>query len=612
MSLHVQPSEDLAPPFFSHAPRPAGARPELRAATRYLCAAAYLDMSFREKVLAELLEDAHRAVARSHDGLDIEAVLRHCLRARRLALTRDVLLVLAMAAALVTEPVTLVMALALFVPLLRFHRAPFRRPGRPARVGTYVVSAAAVCLFLWLVLTEVRDSMDPGTRSWIFGLGAPFGAGLALFAALTVLILLGFRVLVVHTLARRLGAGRPYRAPRVYGPWARRRIRYAAGAQHGNITLYSGDGRSDDDGEDDEEDRRHAAARSPFLMFPDDPAFLGAGSVARVWSISVELDLKSGNRLKKSIDVDPVELHRFVKKRMESMRDKVRRDSERIRNLTTHDHVVARGLISRPKSGQAESLIDHRSWQPYSLASPETVAALIRNPQAGIRHYQLVMVGSERHSVSHGDGRQIAPAEDQEVVVSAFIHLAVEGRMLYTEFVSTVLPPIRQDFHVIDQLPRGPLAFAMPIRSTPPVPVVQVALGALPRLGSALLSGISLTRLAQTPRLQVMHDYGARRSVRELGASGALSFTQRLDAFKYTKLISQRLTEAVIDFLDREGVDTQAFRQQATSVMMSTSINITNSQLGDQAVLGNFGPVQQNTPASPNPAGGPDGTATSA
>lgn len=73
---------------FGHAPcREPG---PLGTATRRLCAAAYVDRSFAELVLGELV-GSRRAVARSVD-IDLEPVIWHSLRARRLALGRDLVL----------------------------------------------------------------------------------------------------------------------------------------------------------------------------------------------------------------------------------------------------------------------------------------------------------------------------------------------------------------------------------------------------------------------------------------------------------------------------------------------------------------------------------------
>lgn len=73
---------------FGHAPRREPGPPGR--ATRQLCAAAYDDQSFAEVVLDELV-GSRRAVARSVD-VDLEPVIWHSLRARRLELGRDLAL----------------------------------------------------------------------------------------------------------------------------------------------------------------------------------------------------------------------------------------------------------------------------------------------------------------------------------------------------------------------------------------------------------------------------------------------------------------------------------------------------------------------------------------
>uniref|UniRef100_UPI001C5F35AF hypothetical protein n=1 Tax=Nonomuraea rhizosphaerae TaxID=2665663 RepID=UPI001C5F35AF len=602
MVLSTETSEDVQGPLFSHATRPERDRSVLRAATRYLSAAAYLDGAFRDHVTDELLVDIHRAVARSQDGLDIEPVLRHCVRARRMAVVRDVLLILAMVAALAVEALSVVVLLALVLPFARPVSRAARKLPRRRRTLAYALQAAGLFVIIgWCVLqlrARVGTFMEFDEDWWqaVSARGVPPGVGALLFVGLAAVVIAGFRVSLVVTLAWRLRAGIAVRLPRVYGWAVRKRIKHVAAAQYGNITLYS-------EKDDDDRAKGRKTPPMPFAMMPSDPAFLGAGAVARVWAISVELDRKDGEgRVDRPVDISPVALHDFVRHRMESMRDEVIHDSERIRNLTVHDHVVARGLIQRPRRGQAGSLIDEQSLQPYSLASEEAVTALMSHPQGGVRHYQLIVVGSEREAVNDDEGRPIAAPDDQEVVVSAFVHLAVEGRMLYTEFVSTVLPPIRQQFHVVDQLPRGPLALLAPIEVTPRQPFLPLVFGAPARRLSALLGGLDLRGITQTPRFQVMHDYGARKSVRELGAFGGLSVNQRLEAFKYTKLLSQRLLWAVIDFLDKEHVDTTSFRQQAATIVATTTINIGGGQAAGQGGGGGGSLLQPAATPKPQPS----------
>ncbi|HJQ47226.1 MAG TPA: zinc ribbon domain-containing protein [Amycolatopsis sp.] len=61
-------------------------------ATRYLCAAAYLDSSFAERLVTKVLEEPLRAVVQS-PALNLGAVLRHVAAARTRHLSRDAVLV---------------------------------------------------------------------------------------------------------------------------------------------------------------------------------------------------------------------------------------------------------------------------------------------------------------------------------------------------------------------------------------------------------------------------------------------------------------------------------------------------------------------------------------
>ena len=60
-------------------------------ATRYLCAAAYLNSTFRERAIDELLEERYVALAPA-PGIDLVAVLGHCLTARGRAFRQNAIL----------------------------------------------------------------------------------------------------------------------------------------------------------------------------------------------------------------------------------------------------------------------------------------------------------------------------------------------------------------------------------------------------------------------------------------------------------------------------------------------------------------------------------------
>lgn len=61
--------------------------------TRYLCAAAQIDRTFRTKVLERILDEEYRVISISA-GVDLLAVVKHCLDAKRRELIRNIILLI--------------------------------------------------------------------------------------------------------------------------------------------------------------------------------------------------------------------------------------------------------------------------------------------------------------------------------------------------------------------------------------------------------------------------------------------------------------------------------------------------------------------------------------
>jgi hypothetical protein len=60
-------------------------------ATRYLCAAAHLDMVFRRQVIEQVMEEEHKAIGPSY-GIDLVRVVKHCLASKRRKTVRNIIL----------------------------------------------------------------------------------------------------------------------------------------------------------------------------------------------------------------------------------------------------------------------------------------------------------------------------------------------------------------------------------------------------------------------------------------------------------------------------------------------------------------------------------------
>ncbi|WP_345362552.1 hypothetical protein [Actinoallomurus liliacearum] len=173
---------------------------------------------------------------------------------------------------------------------------------------------------------------------------------------------------------------------------------------------------------------------------------------------------------------------------------------------------------------------------------------------------------------------------DQEVVASVFVNLDVRGRTLYTETHRYELRPIKAAYHEVDRLPTA--ISPSDVRLVAAKAVVQMAgeaIGAAVTICTfpyhLLLRALSRNRPvsprdqnefgAEFParRADVL-DYGARRSVREIGqAPGAHHFFQDMDVKKYGDIVQKRVSELVIDFLEERNLDTGEYRARQATIL---------------------------------------------
>ncbi len=549
--------------YFRHPTGPGtGARP--RAATRYLCGAVYLDDGFADKAIEELVEDEHRAVAPSMD-FDAYEVLRHCFRLRRLTLVRDTVITALLLIGLSTAPVftaAWIVVGGLAGAAIRFdwrRRSPWKTV-----IGYVVFGFLLMVAWIFSVTPAAFEVayVDPLvllSLDFLLELaGRATSSPPLLLAILTVLTLTAFRMVVYAILTIELAPGRPhapaqdrYRRALSVNQRVARRAAQVGTAQWGNITLHGG--------------------YSPFV---------GSGGVKHAWSICVELDRVASAPgqsagVGASPELDPVELHAAVRDRLYSLRDERLPESERISGLDIYDHVIAAG-----DRVHADPLIDPASGVPYAEASPDAIAAIIRHPQGSLRYYQRIVVGAEGKPVRSKDGSLVTPAQDQEIIVSAFVYLAIEGGMLYAEFVSTVLSPVREQFHLIDRLPA---ASGLQLAGRAVVDSVGYlaagSIGAPFRLLDVGWQMFMLTRRMRkadrASREYLTYGRGARCSLRELVAlEKPETYLQELDVQKYTKLIERRLTNAVLDFLDERQIDTGEYRARM-NVIHNNGVMIT-------------------------------------
>lgn len=588
----MQTGSPPKPGFFHHGANREPRTGPMQNLTRYLCAAMYLDKDMCDAVLQEYVYEAHRAIVPSH-GYDLEPIVRHARQARLMRIARDTVLTGLSFVLFVVAPLFAAPFLLFGYTSVVNRRIPWRRLSKLRRLGVVFLLLLPPLWLLTGLASLALASMLPGGPSVgvaMYG-GAVLGAVL-LVAVGVPAVTFGHLGLVLRRLARDLGPGAHGPGPDPGGDRFRKALAHVRASQDGNVTLYAGD--------------------NPFIGtgHPHSPD-------ARLWSIVLELDREASGLLGKSNPlekpaggppVDPVAMHDRIRTKLHAMRDEGRAagdgvrplpPNERINGLVTGWHVTGRGrCVQRPRpvdgvtaaTYTGHPLVDPSGRVPYSTATQEAVEAAVRHPQAGIRCFQRVSIGAHGQAITTPSGGVVAPAEDQEAALSAFVHLAVEGRMLYGNFAATVLPPVRPAFRIVDELPAWDGAKLLGKTITMGFSsVFSVPLLAPYRLAAALWRIVRETLASEVgpdPATELVHDYGARISVRELAADVDFhDFVQELDVDKYVKLIEWRVNEALLDYLTECGIDVSAYRAQA-GVIMNQGVIMTGGTVNGQVAAG--------------------------
>jgi hypothetical protein len=506
--------------------------------TRGLCSAAYVDIEYANTVIGEVLESERKAVPPSF-GFDLDPVVRHCLRARRLLIIRYALVTAVLVAGLCLAGWWTFWWLALCA-LIAMARA-----GRGSRLRVFWVAALTVTglgfvsLVLLLVVLFTVGRMMGAVPDWLSdrllvlaespSMSHLIEEGLTGFAGVTLLapvlltgamagVLFVSRWFAYNVMFTELAPGSRAVAPRSGNARVEQRLATVARMQRGNIAVH------------------------------DTNPFSGAGLLKHGWSFAITLR-PNGN-------VDPHELNQRVNAAILGMRDITLRDGERIPNIYTVAYVAADG--SRRSD---DPMVDRQSRTPHTMASAETINAIKGCPQGGLRHYLRVVVPANGKKISSPAGEEILPAQDSGVSVTAFVHLAVEGGLLYAEFVAHVLPPLKNEYRIADNL-RADRVLARSWSDTLRLYAYDNLYGPwlLLRVGwDALFLSSRMSRSARTADEYRFYDYGAEFSVRDLAARETAKFMQKLDSSKYIKLVDKTVTEAVIGYLREQGVDTSEF-----------------------------------------------------
>ena len=418
--------------------------------------------------------------------------------------------------------------------------------GRSRRVTTIiaaVVFVVSLCVCGGVVTNAIRvpapNFTSPLFEAYAEDLDALTGNGSFTVIALALLVVLLFALLIEYSFTRaryriltnELAHNTRHTLPPLPAGRAGKRVQAVAAAQFGNVTL--------------------GAHRDPFL---------GAGRVTHGWSMCLKLASRSRPGVR--VELDPVDLHASVRAHLEAMRQHPLPDREKISGLVIRDHIVANGDRHR-----SDLLIDQAHAVPFSDASREAIEAIIRHPQGSLRYYLRAIVGAEGRDVVAASNRPVASAQDQQVAVSTFLYLAVEGGMLYAEIVAALLGPIGGNFHRFDRVAPDSIG-SEAFRHVLPRFVPDFLLAPY-RLVHEIAAGGYARRMEKEARLSqeaFVYDYGPWLSARQLASTQAQNYLQALDGEKYYKLAERTITEALLSYLRDHDVDTAEFESRVSYI----------------------------------------------
>jgi len=573
-----QPASTGAPPG------PPPTLPHASEATRLLCAGTYLDSGYRDRVIEELHLNEQRIVAPSL-GFDAARVLAHALRARRQELqwAAAILGLWVVGAALTGGLLALFLVPSLYLAIGVWIRGRAEHPPLYRLVPAFLFRWWGRFFFAYLLALTViaafgggsddsssGPSYDPYGSSGLYGSSLsgtsnpsdvliPGSGGFSeiikpwqAWLTLAVFVLIALCVVAQQgQFARALAAElSPQRFPDAASDPAEQ------GDGHRFQRL---------------KDRVRTEQHAPLVMYHEARPFCGAGVPYETWVLAVEL---RPDTTKKQQPISNRTVLETIRPLLEQLRlpaeYAAQLGRDRLRGLEIDECVFlpVEGLLRREEAPyHPQAFEDHR-------------ARAVEEGAEKRRHFLRIRVGGW----------------EEELVVTVFVRIHTQGRMLTLEIAPHVLLPVREDFKNADRTAHrfrnnnvlGKAAWAG-------ARVPGSAAGSLVVLGKAVAYG---WRLLTGGYAGALPD-GPALSVRELGATDAGSTFQEMDVDRYLRNVQDRVANGVRTALAKSGYLTGEFVQKVT--------NISNHTVNFDKVEGSTFAVGEHASASSTKGSSSDG-----
>jgi hypothetical protein len=527
----------------------------LNEATRHLCAGAYIDHRYCTTVLRNVYFDRSRRLAPSY-GFELLSVLVHARRAWLLDLGQHVAVTLIALASLMIDPFSFAAAAAILASWYVLRRAARllsayvrfllgrTHPEEPDRIRAQAAIFGLAFVGIWGAILLALFITEGAAR-------------LELVGAISLLDRVALLVALVATIAM------------VSACFRQRMIsKLTPGVKESNRI-------SRRLAEIDEEQTRPVTVYSGFRPF------VGSGLELVTWSFAQRLlpstedaELEGKEQEKVATDDEPSfttpEIVDYLKKRIADLAFDPMPERQ-LPNLIVRDHIFVIGTHAR-------DVPDYPEYTDF--------VQVMSNTTKRTRHYLACQV----------------PSWDGEVVTTVYVHVSLQGRTLYLEFSTLVLPPTREEFHVVDRVGgTGIRAYSRCVAKTVwklPETLVRCRLS----LGTAARCIVYLARRKRWRKLESRGiDVGAWLSVRELGAelvtdriarfqmTTGINYFQYRDVVKHAKVIERRLLAAVLDFLVAEGIDIGEYKQRALTILSSGILHMGDGDVNVTGVVGTQG-----------------------
>ncbi|MFE3850615.1 hypothetical protein ACFXPN_05650 [Streptomyces griseorubiginosus] len=556
--------------------------PHASEATRLLCAGTYLDSGYRDRVIEQLHLNEQRIVAPSL-GLDAARVLAHALRARRQELLWAGAIIGLWVIGLPLTGGLLGLAL---VPSLMLAIAPWVRgkgqnPPLYRRLPAFLIRwwgrvGFAIFLAVTLFAAFGGGDDDPSYGSY-YGESSSYGdssfggsygdspdvtdflfpdvdrAGsligpLQAWLVIVVLALIAGCVAAQRgQFARAVGAElSPERFPDAAGDPAER----AEGPRFQRL-----------------KERIRLEQHAPLVMYHEKRPFCGAGVAYETWVLAVEL--RPDETKKEQLPLN----NRAVLERIRPLLEQLRLPSE-FAGHTVRDRLRWLEIdecVFLPAEG-----LRRREEAPYHPgAFEEHRARAVEEGAEKRRHFLRIRVGGW----------------EEELVVTVFVRVHTQGRMLMLEIAPHVLLPVREDFKDADRAAHnyrhnnvlGKAAWA----------VARVP-GSAARSLATLGRGVGYVWKLLTGGYAGALPDGPALSVRELGSMDEGSTFQEMDAYRYLRSVQDRVAHGVLTALAESGYQTGEFVQKIVNIS-SGGVHVEGGVHGSTFAAGKYATASSGT-----------------